>query len=74
MGRMPEESSRDAARATGDLSGPLDHVLPREGIARPGRYRVYQLMATGGMSKVYRAYDTLMSREVAIKVLPPDFA
>ena len=74
MGRMPEESNRDTARAEGDRSGPLDHVLPREGIARPDRYRVYQLMATGGMSRVYRAYDTVMSREVAIKVLPPAFA
>ena len=57
MGRMPEESSRDAARATGDLSGPLDHVLQREGIARPGRYRVYQLMATGGICSVLFEYN-----------------
>lgn len=74
MGHMPEDPHRDADRATGNRQGPLDHVLPREGMVRPDRYRVYQLMATGGMSRVYRAYDTLMSREVAIKVLPPAFA
>lgn len=74
MAHTPEESRGDAARAPRDGTGPLDYVLPTEGIAQPGRYRVYQLMATGGMSRVYRAYDTLMSREVAIKVLPPAFA
>lgn len=74
MSRNPDEFSWDPSNAPPQSAGPLGNVLPTEGIAKPGRYRVYQLMATGGMSRVYRAYDTLMSREVAIKVLPPAFA
>ena len=74
MGRNPEEFSWDAAHNPQDGAGPLGNVLPTEGIPKPGRYRVYQLMATGGMSRVYRAFDTVMSREVAIKVLPPAIA
>jgi serine/threonine-protein kinase len=36
------------------------------------RYRVLGLMARGGMSQVYRARDTVIPRDVAIKVLPPE--
>lgn len=38
-----------------------------------GRYRVLQLHATGGMARVYRALDTQLNREVAIKLLAPEF-
>ncbi len=38
--------------------------------ARIGRYEVKSLLGRGGMATVYRAYDPLFKREVAIKVLP----
>ncbi|HEY6932308.1 MAG TPA: serine/threonine-protein kinase [Marmoricola sp.] len=38
------------------------------------RYRPESLMATGGMGEVWRATDTVLSREVALKILRPEFA
>ena len=39
-----------------------------------GRYQVITRIASGGMGEVYRAHDSVLGREVAIKVLHPQFA
>ncbi|MCB0163905.1 MAG: serine/threonine protein kinase [Anaerolineae bacterium] len=39
-----------------------------------GRYKIKLKLGEGGMAEVYRAYDPLLDREVAIKVLPRQWA
>jgi serine/threonine protein kinase/Tol biopolymer transport system component len=39
-----------------------------------GRYEIRSLIGAGGMGEVYRANDPKIGRDVAIKVLPSDFA
>jgi serine/threonine protein kinase len=41
---------------------------------RIGKYEVVKHIATGGMGAVYRARDTALDREVALKVLPKELA
>ena len=41
---------------------------------RLGSYEVSALIGQGGMGEVYRARDTKLGRDVALKVLPDLFA
>ncbi len=47
-------------------------VLPSG--TRLGIYEVVALAGAGGMGEVYRARDTRLNRDVALKVLPGAFA
>ncbi len=47
---------------------------PLVGTALEGRYRVDAVIATGGMSTVYRGLDTRLDRPVALKVMDTRYA
>jgi serine/threonine protein kinase len=42
--------------------------------ARLGPYEIQSAIGAGGMGEVYRATDTNLARQVAIKILPDAFA
>ena len=48
--------------------------MPLSAGSRLGSYEILALIGAGGMGEVYRARDTKLNREVAIKVLPAAFA
>src|SRR5881397_4120436 len=48
--------------------------MPLMNGARLGSYEILSPLGAGGMGEVYRARDTTLNRDVAIKVLPVAFA
>jgi len=65
--------SKIGAHLSGRLIIPTNFVRLAEGL-RLGSYEVMSPVGAGGMGEVYRARDTKLGREVALKVLPAGFA
>jgi serine/threonine protein kinase len=82
MPHDPEQDSRvdgiddedSFLKPGGAFAGPLWEELLSEPELEPGArlgpYEIRAPIAAGGMGEVYRAFDTRLAREVALKVLP----
>jgi serine/threonine-protein kinase len=55
-------------------TGPVEGLEARLQRIVAGEYRIERLLGRGGMGMVFLARDLTLEREVAIKVLPPDFS
>lgn len=52
----------------------MDQMDKYSGKRLDGRYEIYERIGSGGMADVYRAYDTIDDRIVAIKILKDEFS
>jgi serine/threonine protein kinase len=79
-GPSPESASRHSGSdgtAGIDDEIPLGFLLPAtrpDSLGRIGHYEVLQILGRGGFGIVFRAFDDVLQRVVAVKVLAPQLA
>ena len=62
----------DRASFTRTLETSTDELT--RGMVFAGRYEIIEELGTGGMGRVYRAHDTKLNEEVALKLIKPEIA
>src|SRR5438093_2741828 len=79
IGQILHLENRDAGFVQFQFSLPCSAIIARIVMAisigtQLGSHEITALLGKGGMGEVYRARDTKLKRDVAIKILPDEFA
>src|SRR5262245_3712213 len=72
--RAEVDAMLEAHRDAGSFGEALDVSLPVSVGSTVGSYEILSHVGTGGMGDVWRARDTKLKRDVALKILRPDLA
>jgi serine/threonine protein kinase/Tol biopolymer transport system component len=77
LDQLPDVRDRGHADPLAATPALMNHTLSHTGLTsglRVGPYQIVAPLGAGAMGEVYRACDTKLNREVALKVLPELFA
>ena len=58
---------------TAGIDDEVDPNVAEIGRSLGGRYRLVELLGQGGMATIFRAVDTQLGRDVAVKLLRPEY-
>jgi len=71
-GAKIDYEEKSPVSATKTIERPADEFT--RGTPFAGRYEIIEELGAGGMGKVFRAYDTKIKVEIALKILKPEIA
>ena len=71
--RHPVRYDARRSRANRERTSARDRDLAEIGSILGGRYRLVELLGQGGMATIYRATDGQLDRDVAVKLLRPEY-